>query len=56
MTIFPKGGVYSIMLPSGSFSANLNKINIDENDEDNLEYRNMATLDETLNWSKDFFV
>ena len=34
---------------------NLNKINIDENDEDNIEYKNMTILDETLNWSKDFF-
>ena len=34
---------------------NLNKINIDENEDDNMEYKNMTLLDETLNWSQDFF-
>ena len=34
---------------------NLNKINIDEEEEEILEYKNMTTLEETLNWSKNFF-
>ena len=34
---------------------NLNKINIDEGDEENIEYKNMTTLEESLNWSKDYF-
>ena len=36
---------------------NLNRINIvdEEEEEEILEYKNMATLEETLNWSKNFF-
>ena len=33
---------------------NLNRINIDENEED-LDYKNISTLEESLNWSKDYF-
>ena len=34
---------------------NLNKINIDENEEEDSEYKNITTMEESLNWSKDFF-
>ena len=34
---------------------NLNKINIDESEEDILEYKNISTLEESLKWSEDFF-
>jgi len=33
---------------------NLNRINIDENEED-LDYKNISTLEESLNWSKHYF-
>ena len=33
---------------------NLNKINLEENEEES-DYKNISTLEESLNWSKDFF-
>ena len=34
---------------------NLNRINVDENEEENLGYKSISTLEESLKWSKEYF-